>query len=649
MNAAATTGTPTLAERWAAAWPEALSAWSPYTRLRPPMLLETSAAATNQGLSGSFAMIRLVDQTVVIDLQGVHELGIGDYAVEVLAHEIGHHVYAPASITEHARSLARMLPALPTLTRHAPMIANLYTDLLINDRLMRSAGLRMPQLMEAVVRGTGKGKPSKLWTLYLRTYELLWGMERGSLCGRQLAKPAPAPAAEPAAVATSPDDKRDRSRARSSPAPKKLPATPEQVALASRPLSDEVIEVDARLCARLVRHYARHWLAGVGRYAVLVMPYLLEDAQAGERLKPLMDTIDAGDGGQPEGLTGLDDEELDEIPHPGSELEDGDQEAQGRSPAKQKRAPAKRGAGQCRDPYEYGELLKLAGLKLDRQKAAMRYYEERARPYLVPFPTLPSLESEDPIPEGLDPWDAGDPIERIDWRESLTRSPRPIPGLTTVQRRWGTQPGREPQRQPLDLDVYVDSSGSMPDPSMQLSWPALAGAVICLSALRVGAAVQVTLWASRQQVMSTKGFVRSSDDCLRVLTGYYGGGTQFPLPTLRETHAKRVKLRRPTHILVVSDDGASTMFDTPDEKGTEGIEVCAKALRQAGGGGTLALNIPSSWDQRLGRGPPTHPYGWIDKARREQGWLVCAVANMADLLAFAREFTRRHYDSHKQG
>lgn len=635
------TRVPTLAERWSAAWPDALAAWSRYTRLRPPLLLDTTAAAAKQGLSGSFAMIRLVDQTVVIDLQGVRELGIEDYAVEVLAHETGHHVLAPASITEHTRSLARMLPALPTLAQHAPMIANLYTDLLINDRLMRSAGLRMPELMQAVVRGTRKGKASKLWTLYLRTYELLWGMERGSLCGRELK----APVAAPATVADGPDAK---SSAKAAPAAQDLPPTAAHAALASRPLSDDVIEVDARLAARLVRHHARHWLAGAGRYAVLVMPYLIEDAQAGERLRSLMDTKDAGDGGQPEGMTGMDAEELGEIPHPGSGLdgEDGGGEetgapTSGKDPTQQAK---QKGEGQCRDPYQYGELLRLAGLKLDHQKAAMRYYEERARPHLVPFPTLPAVESEDPIPEGLDPWDAGDPIERIDWRESLTLSPRPIPGLTTVQRRWGTQPGREPQRQPLDLDVYVDSSGSMPNPATQLSWPALAGAVICLSALRAGAAVQVTLWASRQQVMSTKGFVRSADDCLRVLTGYYGGGTQFPLPTLRETHAARVKLRRPTHILVVSDDGASTMFDTPDEKGTPGIEVCAKALKQAGGGGTLALNIPSGWDQRKSGHWHAGPFGWIDKARREQGWLVCAVANMADLLAFAREFTRKHYD-----
>jgi hypothetical protein len=608
---------PTLVERWAAAFPAALTAWSAYTRLKAPLLLDDSAAAAREGLAGSFAMIRLVDQTVVIDLQQVRELGIEDYGVEVLAHEIGHHVYAPASISDHTRSLARMFPALPTVTQHAPMIANLYTDLLINDRLMRSAGLRMPELMQAVVRGNQRGQASKLWTLYLRTYELLWGMERGQLCGRVLIADADDAAAVARTTTQNPGEGR---------------------------IADAAIEIDARLAARLVRHYARHWLDGGARFAVLVLPYLLEDAKAGERLQTLMDTKDAGQGGQPEGLTQMDAEERQPVQHPAMDLNPEGDAASGEGDGRAG-SGAGVGSGQARDPYQYGELLRLAGLNLTRQQAAMRYYAERARPYLVPFPSLPTNQSEDPLPEGLDPWEAGDALEAIDWRESLVLCPVPIPGLTTVQRRFGVQPGVEPQRLPLDLDVYIDSSGSMPNPTTQLSWPALAGAVICLSALRAGASVQVTLWASRQEVTSTKGFVRSADDCLRVLTGYYGGGTQFPLPTLRETHASRVKLKKPTHILVVSDDGASTMFDTPDERGTAGFDVCATALKQAGGGGTLALNIPGNWHKpgKHGSSYYQNAYGWLARAQKEQGWLVSPVATLADLLGFAREFSRRHY------
>ena len=53
-------------------------------------------------------MIRLQDQTVVVSLPEVAAYHLEDYAVEVLAHEIGHHVLAPATLTDHARMIARM-------------------------------------------------------------------------------------------------------------------------------------------------------------------------------------------------------------------------------------------------------------------------------------------------------------------------------------------------------------------------------------------------------------------------------------------------------------------------------------------------------------------------------------------------------------
>ena len=127
-------------------------------------------------------MIRLHDQAVVVNLEEVAALGVGDYAVEILAHEIGHRVLAPASLTDHLRMLARMRWALPTVEAHAPMVANLYTDLLINDRLQRSEGLRLADVYRKQ-RQDGTGGSSTVWTLYVRLYEVRWSLQRGSLGG----------------------------------------------------------------------------------------------------------------------------------------------------------------------------------------------------------------------------------------------------------------------------------------------------------------------------------------------------------------------------------------------------------------------------------------------------------------------------------
>lgn len=584
---------------WQQAWPQALQAWSRYTRLRNPLLCVTSSEALAAGLDGSFAMIRLVDQTVVIDLQQVAEQGLEGCAVQVLAHEIGHHVYAPGSLGDHARCLARVARGLLDRPRHAPLVANLYTDLLINDRLQRSAGLSMDAVFLTLARNAAAPPPGRVWSVYMRTCEILWSLPRQSLC------------LHPA-------------------------------------LTDDA-EGDAQLAARLVRHYARDWLRGAGGFALLMYPHLVADEQSGAdpRVRLWLDTAVAGAGGEVHGLSiALDDEE--QLPlHPAHDpaLNGGVRvpavAADGSRIAPQD-GLLHRAGGQTRTPYAFGELLRMTGMQLSQQEATLRYYRELAEPHLVRFPVRPRPRAHDRLPEGLQRWDMGMPLEQIDWLGSVLISPRVIPGVTTVRRSWGSSEGALRKAQPLDLDLYVDSSGSMPNPQSMLSYPALAGAVMCLSALRAGARVQVTLWSSKQQVVSTDGFVRDRAAILRVLTGYFGGGTQFPLPVLRDLHARRRPGDPPCHLMCVSDDGAATMFDTPDERGTPGFEVCATALRQAGGGGTLLLNLPGNWEVQAAQRPQSE-YATLLQARQLHGWELHNVATLADLLAFARAFSRTHY------
>ena len=63
-----------LLARWRAAWPAALDLWSHFTKLREPAWCFTAADEQEQQLSGSFAMIRLTDHTVVISLRQITEL-----------------------------------------------------------------------------------------------------------------------------------------------------------------------------------------------------------------------------------------------------------------------------------------------------------------------------------------------------------------------------------------------------------------------------------------------------------------------------------------------------------------------------------------------------------------------------------------------
>lgn len=98
---------PTLRDAWRARWPDA-GAWSRFVQLSEPRWCLTAAEEKAERLSGSFATIRLVDHAVVISPRQVPEHALADFATEILAHEIGHHVYCPADLTDHTRMLARM-------------------------------------------------------------------------------------------------------------------------------------------------------------------------------------------------------------------------------------------------------------------------------------------------------------------------------------------------------------------------------------------------------------------------------------------------------------------------------------------------------------------------------------------------------------
>lgn len=386
--------------------------------LARPSLCASRVEASKQGLSGSFAMIRLLDQSVVVDLPLVTELGLDDYALEVLAHEIGHHILAPGSASDQFRLLARMRRALPTLEQHAPMVANLYTDLFINDRLQRQANLRMADIYRKLEQGRSAQADAKsggVWTLYMRIYENLWQLEKGELGGGQ---------------------------------------------------ADERLDTDAWLGARLIRVYANDWMLAAGRFATLLLPYLVEDTDALSPSRYLLDTRDAARGCQTYGAQQIEDDEEDGAIHPVHDKRISGLE--GEEPAAD--APARQGGGQLREPFELGDILKASGVNLSDHEIAIRYYRERALPHLVAFPSRPAPESQEPQMEGLEPWEIGDPLEDIDWLQSVMQSPRPVPGVTTVRRVYGREPARAIDAVPVDLDMYVDSSGSMPNPQAHTSF-----------------------------------------------------------------------------------------------------------------------------------------------------------------------------------
>jgi hypothetical protein len=567
---------------WKECWPIAKQIWSPYVKLREPVWCLTSKEAAQEGLQGSFAMIRLTDHRIVIDLEKVRQEGVEPYAVEILAHEIGHHVYTPANLHDNATLLSRIRWGLADIENRAPFVANLYEDLLINDTLQRSKNLNLSGVYQQLNKEVSD---SKVWLFYMRTFEYLWKLERGTLAKTSVQHPH--------------------------------------------------VEADASLAASLVRSYAKKWLDGGGRFAALLYPYLLEDQEyeKGRRsLVILLDAESAGEGGGiTSGLTELDLEGLETIVDPRGEG------LQGKSSSGLGQGLGINPVGgtgpqqRYMNPGQYIDLLRQVNPTLDEQEVINNYYKEIALPHLVAFP----LETTNPvsltIPEGTESWDVGDPVEEIDWVETAIATPHIFPGYNTVKRVYGEEKDESDQKKPLDVYMGIDCSGSMGNPRIQFSWPILAATVIGLSALRAGAKVMGCLSGEPGSFMETDGFRSSDKEVLTVLTSYLGTGYSFGVPRLKKPFDHPPK--KACHIVIVTDDDIFSMLDAEKKQNEESNWVIMeKALKNAGGVGTLVLHSDGNWRKaevmRL----------------QKMGWHIYYVTNEQQLLEFAAQFSKDHYN-----
>jgi hypothetical protein len=251
----------------------------------------------------------------------------------------------------------------------------------------------------------------------------------------------------------------------------------------------------------------------------------------------------------------------------------------------------------------------------------------------------------DPTLEGLESWDIGSPIQDIDWMGTLLTSPTIIPGLTTRERIYGMAPGTLAEKTPVDLYLGVDCSGSMGNPSKQLSYPVLAGAIIALSALRAGAKVMVALSGEPGRTVTTPGFLRDENLILKTLTDYLGTGTTFGIHRLADTFAAAAPNRRPVHILIITDNDIFSMVDRSAD-GRQGWDVASDSVKNARGGGTYVLQLPR-YLMRQERAQQVIPAG--EERMIRDGWIVAHVDSMTEMIAFARQFSQASYGKKAAG
>jgi hypothetical protein len=564
-----------LSEEQRAAWVSAQHLWN--VELHDPLEKSESQMDT-------FAWFSFPAQ-VFFDLKDAERRGLGGYLESIFAHEIGHHVLSPSTrlgslkiVQQMARAISASGSArISNPESHAQEFSNLWSDMLINVRVAALQRERRPgeepQMVTMWRALSTVPTTNRLWWVVLRAYEQLWSKPPGFLVP---AEPPPAPSATQGAV-----PKLDQGLDREDPKTKAARLEKQRQAIAQlaalqRELSTLAVAnpvLDATLLADTVRTFGDDPISGALRFGMIATAYLVEDsgqpqAEPGHGCGGQLGAAPATPG---ELVAVLSDARLREIPeHP---------------------ATAGKGSEGSGKGQGYG-LSKTLGLYAasDEDAVVAAWYESAARQYVRPMLQVSRAERvpDAAIPGALEEWGLGDDLSDLDWSASLAASATIIPGVTTRQRDW--LPDADPAVvESVQLDLYIDSSGSMAHPKGE-SPAALAGTILILSVLRGGGRVRVTSFAGAGQVAGGERFTRDRAEALRDLCFYFGGGTVFPLDVFGQRYTAAPPLggiRR--HVVVLSDDGLQSMFG----QGQPQFAGVAARVRAVIDTGTLIVQDPS--------------------------------------------------------
>src|SRR3989344_3134524 len=178
------------------------------------------------------------------------------------------------------------------------------------------------------------------------------------------------------------------------------------------------------------------------------------------------------------------------------------------------------------------------------KSASIRFYDLASQYYTIRF----AKKSFEGAREGkFQPikWNPSMGADKLDVEYSVTSGGRIIPSVTTYA--WKSKKRKESliKENILNLDLYIDSSMSMPNPILEVSLPVLAGFVVSKMANKKGAKVSVTNFSENYIAQEpTKNLI----DIFEKLVIFQGGGTQFPVYELINEEKKDPRL-----IMIVTD------------------------------------------------------------------------------------------------
>jgi len=482
----------------------------PAARLKWSQFLLLSDPA-NGSNSPSVAQIHLGSRQVLLNFSLIAEKDLGDCVEALLAHEVGHHVKYPGTLAVEAR-LRLLEKSLIPIEGYS--LTNLFTDLMINEYLGRTMQSQLTKLYQTL-------GPRKDWerdpafVFYLAIYEELWALTPGTLM---------------------------------------------QECEASFAVSYPGFRGDARLLAGKLFHMEPNiytqFLYFVSVLTGYIKPPKLEKP---ESQNPSQCHADA--------------------PSP-------DDWADALRPNSREKAAIQRGLAEGWLSKEDAE--KLSGKNvLERRIASLpgvqtgnaeqvpeimaAFYRREAERYLFNPPSQQVL-GEAVVPTNLLEWEYSDPVKEIDWLQTLIQGGSELGSIQPLKRSHiGEVEGYDmPLWRPF-MEIYLDVSGSMPDPRFGLNAMTLASLILVSAAIRQGGWARALLYST--DLVSYWNWCRSEIELSRFLMHYFGAGTQFPFARLAAS-LQECGAKRPIRVLITDSD-----FNMNFSKEKNARQILGEAVR----------------------------------------------------------------------
>ena len=213
----------------------------------------------------------------------------------------------------------------------------------------------------------------------------------------------------------------------------------------------------------------------------------------------------------------------------------------------------------------------------DASDVAMHWYRRQAHRAPIEVPRS-RVSDPDVVPGAPTAWTVGEELGRIDWFATLSRSGVAIPGVTTLQRTWLPSEPRPGDAQSPWLEIYLDCSGSMPDPTVAMNPQVLAAFALVRAATEAGGRVRVVLFSGHTNVLAMDDFVAAPTAAEQMLVRYIGGGTMFPIEELEASITKTRGVARVARVLFSDSD---YLFNVRQPMGTHTTESFRAVLDEA--------------------------------------------------------------------